>query len=592
MNRKGTKQPRSRLLSLACLLAFSAQTQALSLSGQIVDLQDRPVAGALVILSGPGLPASSVTLYSDETGQFSSVDLGQFDLTAVDTRIRKPGYELMSTDLILSPEAGPTLEITARGTGNHAEGAPPSAWLAAIPDSTGKRVTVKLCVACHQFPSPKIRGISSTMAQTPVEHRQAFWGGTMRYMAYIFASYFTPTDQLDRMMPEYPAASMFAADDEAIIAPFVAQNLPTDFTHLDNYDYGAPLATSGAAVYEYDMPWQPKGLIHDVAVAKGPGGLTYGWGAEAHHNKLVRIDPRSGEQRAIEPPLPHSGIHTLVPDSAGNIWVTLQFVNAIARFNPTTEAWTLFEGFSDFSAIHSLSLNARGEIGFDNQGRLWTNLIGLNRIASLDPVTGKIEEFPLPQNEGDSAFYTQSYGLALRSDRRHLWITQLGTNRLVEFDTEAGKLTRVVQLERGSGPRRVAIDNRDVIWTPLYGSGPLLEFDAVAGRELARYDLPDRAAAPYTLSWDHRRNRIWVSGGNSDSVYRFDVPQKQFTVYPLPGSETVMRALPVDPDTGEVWSSYATQENVEGASRIFRLVPGSTPSAPINLQTRSSLPSD
>jgi streptogramin lyase len=201
-------------------------------------------------------------------------------------------------------------------------------------------------------------------------------------------------------------------------------------------------------------------------------------------------------------------------------------------------------------------------------------LIALNRIASLDPRSGKVEEYTLPQEKKYDAFYTQAYGVVFESDRRHLWITQLGANRLLRFDTETGKIVKNIRLKRGDGPRRLAIDSHDVLWVPLYGAGQILAYDTHNGRDLARYDLPDRNAAPYALSWDKKRNQIWVTGGNANSIYRFDITSKLFTVYPLPGNEAIMRSIPVDTETGAVWTSYATQENAHGASMMIQLIPG------------------
>jgi streptogramin lyase len=84
----------------------------------------------------------------------------------------------------------------------------------------------------------------------------------------------------------------------------------------------------------------------------------------------------------------------------------------------------------------------------------------------------------------------------MTADGNHVWWTQIQGN-LGSFNTETLQVETVVEFPMGSGPRRLAIDEHDVAWVPLYGASQLLAYDTKAQKEVARYNMPRRSAASY-----------------------------------------------------------------------------------------------
>ncbi len=82
----------------------------------------------------------------------------------------------------------------------------------------------------------------------------------------------------------------------------------------------------------------------------------------------------------------------------------------------------------------------------------------------------------------------------------------------------------------------------------------------------ATFDLPDRASAPYAVTWDERRKTIWVANANSDVVYRLDPKTGVSTVYPLPRPMAYLRQLAVDTRTGQLIGSYGNYPEASGPS--------------------------
>ena len=126
----------------------------------------------------------------------------------------------------------------------------------------------------------------------------------------------------------------------------------------------------------------------------------------------------------------------------------------------------------------------------------------------------------------------------------------------------------------GAGPRRLAVDENDIIYVPLFGEGQLLVYDTRADEELGRYDIPDKASAPYSATWDPTRKAVWLSTNTGDKVYRFDAVTKEITEYPLPIGPGLLRMVLLDYETGDLWLPYSTFPVGDGPSVSVMLHPG------------------
>jgi cytochrome c len=182
---------------------------------------------------------------------------------------------------------------------------------------------------------------------------------------------------------------------------------------------------------------------------------------------------------------------------------------------------------------------------------------------------------PVPGRVGHETIY----GLAMSSDRRHIWYAQLGIGCFGSFDIETRKFETVVQLaDANAGPRRIAMSDQDVLYVALYGSGQLAEYDTRARRMIGIYDLPDRASAPYATTWDPKRKVVWIATSNANAIYRFDPRDKSFAVLPLPREGAFLRMLVVDRTSGDLVTSYANiVEDAPGPRMVVRIDLGDLP---------------
>ncbi|HMB72681.1 MAG TPA: hypothetical protein VKQ06_03860, partial [Gammaproteobacteria bacterium] len=126
--------------------------------------------------------------------------------------------------------------------------------------------------------------------------------------------------------------------------------------------------------------------------------------------------------------------------------------------------------------------------------------------------------------------------------------------------------------DRNAGPRRISIDDEDVLYLALYGSGQLAQFDTRTRQMIGIYDLPDTASAPYATTWDPVRRVVWIATSNADVIYRFDPQSKAFGVLPMPRTQAFLRMIDVDPRTGVLISSYANIVDVVQGPRMALII--------------------
>ena len=75
-----------------------------------------------------------------------------------------------------------------------------------------------------------------------------------------------------------------------------------------------------------------------------------------------------------------------------------------------------------------------------------------------------------------------------------------------------------------------------------------------------------RGSAPYAVTWDERRQAVWVATANSDAIYRISARTGTVTTYPLPRRMAYLRQLSIDETTGRLAASYGNYPAGSGPS--------------------------
>jgi cytochrome c len=500
---------------------------------------------------------TALTVFSDEHGAFAFPPTAPAGTLSV----RLLGYRQVESPLPGVPPDPATLLM--RPEANQAGTAPASAYLRGITRDADREALIDTCVGCHQLPAPEVRAYAKLLddtpqTQTPAAHEKS-WEAVVQQMNYISAKEFSRAGG-----PASAGESVYSGGEPGPTAKLLAGALHGPLQEVRGYTYGAPLLVNMRTVIrEYQVP-EPN-AIREAVTLDDANTL---FAADVSSNRVFRIDTASGAIRALTIPGPDLlGPHTLVRGSDG-LWVGPFFPGHVARLDPKTESWKLWplapmDGHP--VGLHDLSFDTNHDLTTDRRGRVWFSDIANNAIGWLDPRTGASGTYPIPTVPGRKGG-EQVYGLAMSPDRTHVWYCQVGIGSFGSFNTETLKFEIQVSLPSPtSGPRRISMSDDGVLYLALYGAGQLAAYDTRARKMIGIYDLPDRASAPYSTTWDPKRKVVWITTSNADAIYRFDPTAKSFSVLPLPRERAFLRSVNVDRQTGALVTSYANiVEHVRG----------------------------
>jgi len=518
---------------LGCLLTGAIiAADAATISGTLTDGAGSAASNAFVTARNKER-RMAVTVLTDSRGAFVINDLA-------------PGvYEVRGRRLGVADGMIDQVGLTAHGTRvklalgredpSHLS-TPGAAWLATLPEGSMKAQFVSSCTICHDMGS-----VVTRIARSSEQWREV----------------------IARMRGQTDVYSVMLKMDDKSLAQWLADHKFGEQPAKWNLFRSEANVVTNARLTEYEVG-DIDSWAHDMAVEPATGAA---WVGDYVHDELIRIDPRTGEQQTFVSPVKGAGMHTLNFDQDGALWITMQFADMVARFEPRTANWRVFGGFSKGTYVHSFALDSLGLIKRDSKGRMWLSLFGGNRLASLDPTSGMIQEYPVA-----GAPSGRLYGVALDSTGR-VWYTKYSENMLGWLDPETGESEEMPAPRADAGPHRMHIDDDDNLWVPLSGYGTLWKYNTRSGanKEIA---LPDPDTFPYVNFYDGKSKRLWVAANGANSIYALDPETERFTTYRLPAINSYPRMISIDYTTGDVWtalSSYPNKHSLRDHGLMLRI---------------------
>jgi len=269
------------------------------------------------------------------------------------------------------------------------------------------------------------------------------------------------------------------------------------------------------------------------------------WVCGQRNGTLGRLDPRDGGLKVValgDNAAPHGVIRG--PDGAA--WVTEGGQNAIARVDPVSHKVDLFP---------LPASRARANLNtavFDRDGILW--FTGQNGIyGRFDPQTAGMDVFDAPRGQGP-------YGITM-TPSGEVWYASLAGNHIARIDTATAAVTVVEPPTAGQGARRVWADSRNRVWVSEWNSGNVSAYDTVAGTWKA-WKLPGQKPRAYSVYVDGR-DKVWLTDFSANAIVRFDPASETFTSFPSSRPGANVRQM--DGRTGEAWGGES------GNDRLVRI---------------------
>ncbi|HEY6969253.1 MAG TPA: lyase [Candidatus Angelobacter sp.] len=286
--------------------------------------------------------------------------------------------------------------------------------------------------------------------------------------------------------------------------------------------------TANVSIKEFDVP-TPNSRPHDPALA--PDGSLWYTGQMA--DKLGRLDPKTGTIKEFPLKTPRSGAHGLVADRDGNIWFTAIFKHYIGKLNPKTGEVTEYPMPDPQADPHTPVL--------DQQGNLWFTTEQGNFVGRLDTHSGEVK---LKQVATPHAI---PYGIVVTSKGVPIFC-EFGSNKLASIDPKTMDITEY-PLPEGARPRRLALASDDSVYYSDYARGYLGHFDPETRKQQEWPSPGGPASKPYGIAIAPN-GIVWYSesGVNPNTLVEFDPKAKTFASTPIPSGGGVVRNMVATPD--------------------------------------------
>ena len=310
----------------------------------------------------------------------------------------------------------------------------------------------------------------------------------------------------------------------------------------------AATANLPVEIKEYDVP-TPNARPHDPAVGRD-GAL---WVTEQGANRLGRLDPNTGQFREYPLKTPDSGPHGLVADHDGNIWFTAISKGYVGKLDPKSGDVT------EFRMPDKREVDPHTPV-FDQNGILWFTAEESSYVGRLDPKTGdiKLQKTPTP--------HAVPYGIVV-TRQGVPFFCEFGTNHLASSDPQSMAI-REYPLPQGARPRRLALAPDGTIYYSDYARGYLGHFDPATGRAEEWASPGGPKSAPYGIAVTPD-GMVWYSesGVKPNTLVRFDPKTKTFASRSIPSGGGVVRNMAVAPD-GRIYLTCS------GVNKVAIVTPG------------------
>jgi len=187
------------------------------------------------------------------------------------------------------------------------------------------------------------------------------------------------------------------------------------------------------------------------------------------------------------------------------------------------------------------------EMTFDQDGNVWyTDRSIPNRVGRVNPATGEIRDYVLPDPKGDP------HGITTTPDGDVWWAETRGFH-LGRIDPKTGEMTRYAMDSSGQAKGRGNTPDADskgnVYYTAIAGS-LIGKWDARTGKTQV-WPTPTADAGAYGMSVD-KNDKVWFAEYRKCKVAMFDPETEKFTEYPSPSAPCTIRRPGLD-GQGNVW---------------------------------------
>jgi virginiamycin B lyase len=214
----------------------------------------------------------------------------------------------------------------------------------------------------------------------------------------------------------------------------------------------------------------------------------------------------------------------------------------------------------------------------DKNGSMWIPNFGVaNKITRLDPKTGEMQDFPVP-NVGTAGVHS-----AVPAPDGSVWLAEQGPNKVGRWDPETQKVTEYQDqylpgqegIEDGGSKHTIRIDPSGKVWA----SGvPLTRFDPET-KKFTRFD--HEIGYVYDVKPD-KNGDVWFTSPRTNRIGKVDAKTDKVKLWTAPTNDAYPRRMEIGPDgmiySGEYQGGKMLQFNPKTQTFKEFQLPGKDPS--------------
>ena len=526
------------------------------------------------------IDAGIVYMVYTNAGSFRAVALfpGNYEISA-STKYLESGVQTVTlgegdaSEVSLNMQAlqgaAPALVIPAGRTAMESGASGPFEYASydeIYPPGPGKAVAEQVCMVCHG---------ENFFASRPADERQ--WRSRIDHMVGSTLGEEDPTRYGQGLLSFRASMFRFGREDRDDLLEYVVKNFGPDskarrvrieeHTPIDEEALGKAmyieyyLSTDGPGEGNNDPQWardrvsrygQDPRFDADGNVWLVDRGIPH---------RLVKLNPRTGEQKEWLYPEPRNGNHEILIDPTGMIWLpehrgrTGAQEKRLLGFNPETEEFEYQIPMDPDNVVRNPTKFLQS-LAMDSKGNIYVGWIMGGALSKWDRATGEVSVFRIPTP------HAIPYGVvADRND--NIWIALWSGGKIVKFDTSNNSWTEFTAPTYPAHTRRLNVDADNNIWWGIYSagkrSGKLVKLDQATGK-MTEWSIPQQNSEPYDVAPDPAGN-IWAAdvgqrtdGDHGASLWKFNPENEKFTFYPKPQRHADSPKIQVTRD-GAVWYS-------------------------------------
>lgn len=278
---------------------------------------------------------------------------------------------------------------------------------------------------------------------------------------------------------------------------------------------------------------------------------------------LPRPTGRATRVIVTEYDLPRATIepHDVIVDEHGMVWYSDFGEQYFGRLDPQTgkvTEWPVPELKPGYP-------NGMLDLEEDKDGEFWLGMMFQGALARFDPKTEKFHIFPLPPELNDMDAQLDFVSLQYAVDGK-VWADNGGHREILRLDLKTGKYETFEPIKQLPAYSIYGIDSdsHNNLYFAEFATNHVGRIDAQTG-EVKFYETPTLHSRPRRVKMDSQ-DRLWIGEYQGNRIAMLDTKTGKFTEWPVPTPWSAPYDVAWDKN-GELWTGSMTTD------RIVRLDP-------------------